>query len=277
MKKILLSATAACFFLLSEAQLKTPVPSPAQTVKQEFALSSIELSYARPGLKGRKLYKDLAPEGKVWRTGANGATTLNFGEEVTIGGVKVPAGKYGLLSIPGKKSWTLIISKQTNVTSPAAYKEDMDVVRVTAPVKSVKQATETFTIQFANVKSESCEIQLLWDKAVVTLPISTNIDEKIMADIEKAMKTDKPPYFQAASYYLENGKDLNKALTWYDKAAELQPEAFWVQYQRASCLAKLGKTEEAATAANLSKDLAEKAKNDDYVKLNEKLLKELKK
>jgi tetratricopeptide (TPR) repeat protein len=275
MKRIFLALTATALMYTAQAQLKTPAPSPAQTVKQEFALSSIELSYSRPGIKSRKLYTDIAPAGKVWRTGANGATTLTFGEEVTIGGVKVPAGKYGLLSIPDKKSWILIISKQTDVTSPAAYKAEMDVVRIPVAVTKSKSAVETFTIQFANVKSTSLDIQLLWDKSMVSLPVTVDIDSKIMASIDAAMKTDKPPYFQAAMYYMDNGKDLNQALTWFNKAVEQQPDAFWVQHQWANCLAKLGKKTEAIAAANRSKELAQKAKNDDYVKLNDDLLKKL--
>ena len=123
MKKLIFSTIAILTLACADAQLRTPAPSPAQTIKQEFGLSNIELSYSRPGIKGRKLYADIAPAGKVWRTGANGATTLTFGDEVIIGGVKVPAGKYGLLSIPDKKNWTLIITKQTNVTNPNDYKQ----------------------------------------------------------------------------------------------------------------------------------------------------------
>src|SRR3954471_23513267 len=136
MKKFLFTLVAACsLYSFSIAQLRTPAPSPTQTIKQDFGLSSIELSYSRPGIKGRKVYGDLVPFGQVWRTGANQATTLTFGEEVNIGGTKIPAGKYGLLSIPEKNTWTLIITKQTDVTSPAAYKKESDVVRV--PVKPV--------------------------------------------------------------------------------------------------------------------------------------------
>ncbi len=277
MKRLLLSAVAVLFLLAAEAQLKTPAPSPLQTVKQDFSLSSIELSYSRPSLKGRKLYVDLAPSDSVWRTGANGATVLTFGEQVTIGGVAIPAGKYGLLSIPNKKVWTIIITKQTDVTSPAAYKKDMDVVRVNLDVTKTKTATETFTIQFANVKPASCELQLLWDKSMVSLPITTDIDGKIMASIDAAMKTDKPPYFQAAMYYMDNNKDLNQALAWLNKAVEVQPDAFWVQHQWANCLAKLGKKAEAKAAAERSRELALKAKNNDYVKLNDNLLKQLNK
>src|SRR6185503_2746337 len=246
-------------------------------VKQNFALSSIEISYSPPGIKGKKIVGDLVPYGKVWRTGANNATTISFGDDVTINGTKVPAGKYGLLTIPDKKAWTIIISRQTDVTSPAAYKPESDVVRIPVEVKKMKQPLETFTMQFANVKPTTCELHMTWDKSSVVLPISTEIDGKIMASIKDAMKTDKPPYYQAAVYYMENGKDLNQALDWFNKAAEAQPDAYWVQHQWANCLAKLGKKTEAKAAATRSKELAAKANNDDYVKLNDKLLAELNK
>lgn len=276
MKKMLFAVIAAGFCFIANAQIKTPAPSPTQTLKQDFGLSSIELSYSRPGIKGRKLYTDIAPAGKVWRTGANNATTITFGDDVTIGDTKVPAGKYGLLTIPDKNNWVIIISKQTDVTSPAAYKTDQDVVRVTASVVKTKAAAETFTMQFANIKPTNCELHMLWGKSAVVLPITTEIDGKVMASISTAMKADKPPYYQAAVYYMENGKDLNQALSWFNKAAEENPKAYWVQHQWANCLAKLGKTMEAKAAANRSKELAIEAKNDDYVKLNDKLLATLK-
>lgn len=276
MKKLFITAIAACGLFMAEAQLKTPAPSPTQTIKQDFALSSVELSYSRPGMKGRTIYGELVPYGKVWRTGANQATTLTFGEDVMIGGTKVAAGKYGLLTIPGKKEWTIIISKQTNVTSPAAYKEDMDVVRVIASTEKMSDKMETFTIEFANVTPNKCDLEMKWENTAVKLPISVDVETKVMAQIDQLMNKDNRPYFNAAMYYMDNGKDLNTALGWFDKAVEAQPTAYWIQHQRANCLAKLGKKAEAKMAAEKSKELAAAAKNDDYVKLNEKLLKELK-
>lgn len=276
MKKILIAAFAVCTLFTADAQLRTPAPSPAQTIKQDFGLSSVELSYSRPAMKGRKVFGDLVPFGKVWRTGANQATTLTFGEEVMIGGKKIPAGKYGLLSIPDKNSWTLIISKQTDVTSPTAYKEDMDVVRVTAETMKMKDNMESFTMQFADVKSNSCALHIMWEGTAVALPITVDVETKVMAQIDQLMNKDNRPYYNAAMYYMDNGKDLNQALAWFDKGVELQPTAFWIHHQRANCLAKLGKKDEAKTAAKKSMELATTAKNDDYVKLNEKLLAELK-
>jgi len=276
MKKIFLTAIAAFILFAADAQLKTPAPSPTQTVKQDFGLSSVELSYSRPGMKGRKIYGDLVPFGKVWRTGANSATTITFGEEVNIGGKKIPAGKYGLLTIPDKNSWTVILTKQLDVTSPAAYKQDMDVVRVEAKPAKLDNTTESFTMQFANVKPSTMDVQILWENTIVTLPVATDVETKVMAQIDNLMNKDNRPYYNAAMYYMETGKDLNQALAWFDKAVELNPTAFWIHHQRANALAKLGKKEEAKAAANKSIELAKEAKNDDYVKLNEKLLAEIK-
>ena len=276
MKKIIIAAAAAFILSSADAQLKTPLPSPPQTIKQDFGISSIELSYSRPGMKGRKIFGDLVPFGKVWRTGANNATTITFGDDVTIGGTKISAGKYGLLTIPDKDKWTFIITKQLDVTNPSAYKQDQDVVRVMADPMKLKENIESFTMQFANLKPASCELLVRWENTQVALPISTDVESKVMAQIDELMNKDNRPYYNAALYYMDNGKDLNQALAWFDKAAEMQPDAYWVFHQRANCLAKLGKKNEAKASAEKSKALAITAKNDDYVRLNDKLLEQLK-
>ncbi|HXB96346.1 MAG TPA: DUF2911 domain-containing protein [Puia sp.] len=275
-KNLLLLAIAACLYLPTRAQtIRTPAPSAPQYVKQDFGLSAIELSYSRPDMRGRKIFGDLVPFGKVWRTGANQATTLTFADPVTIGDTKIPAGKYGLLSIPGADQWTLIITHQTDVTSPAAYKPDQDVVRVTVNPFKLPYPFETFTILFANVTANTCDLQLIWENTVITLPITTDIDTRIMAQIDNAMNKDSRPYYTAAFYYLENGKDLNKALEWFDKAIAQDPSpggSFFIFYQKARCLAKLGRKAEAKATAQKGVDLAKQANNSDYVTLNEKLI-----
>lgn len=277
MKKFFVTVLLTGSLFASQAQaIKTPAPSTAQTIKQEFGLSTVELSYSRPNAKGRTIFGDLVPNNAVWRTGANGATTLTFSDEVIIGGKKIPAGKYGLLSIPNTGSWTFIITKQTDVTSPAAYKQDQDVVRVNATPVDMPFDTETFTMQFMNVKPSSMELLVLWEKTAVFLPISADIESKVMAQIDNALNKDNKPYFQAAMYYLENNKDLNIANEWLDKAVQQSPSAFWVWHQKANCLARLGKKQDAIAAANKSIELAKAAKNSDYVSLNEKLLSTLK-
>ena len=265
-------AVAFCSFA---QQLTTPQPSPTQEVTQNFGLSKIDLSYSRPGIKGRTIFGDLVPYGKVWRTGANQATTLTFGDDVTIGGTKIPAGKYGLLTIPDQFEWTIIITKQTDVTNAAAYKQDQDVVRVKVKPQDLGFTVESFTIIFGNVTSTTCDLQIIWDNTLATLLISTDIDSKISAQIKNLMENDNRPYYQAALYYIETGKDLNQAVAWLDKATAQNPDAFYMFYQKARALAKLGKKQEAITASNKSIELAKAAKNDDYVALNNKLQKEL--
>jgi Protein of unknown function (DUF2911) len=276
MKKILfIIAITAGNFAYAQT-LTTPQPSTTQTIKQNFGLSSIELSYSRPSVKGRKVIGELVPFGKVWRTGANQATTLNFGDDVTIGDKKIAAGKYGFLTIPGQDNWILIITKQLDVTSPAAYKEENDVVRVNVKPMAIKDKVETFTMQFVNIKNNACDLILAWENTAVTLPIVTDIDSKVMSQIKDIMSKDNLPYFDAAMYYMNNGKDLNQALVWFNKATDQNPTAFFIHYQKASCLAKLGKKQDAIAAASKSLELSTTAKNADYVKLNEDLLKTLK-
>lgn len=277
MRKLFFAAIAfAITISVSSQSIKTPPPSPTQTIKQDFGLSSIELFYSRPGVKGRKVFGDLVPFGKVWRTGANSATTLTFADDVSIGGTKVAAGKYGLLTIPDKDSWTVIITKQLDVTNPSAYKQENDVVRVDLKPTSMKDKMETFTMQFADIKPASCELHIMWENTAVALPISEDVETVVMKQIDNAINKDNRPYFQAAMYYLDNSKDLNQALTWFDKAIEQQPDGYWIYHQKANTLAKLGKKDEAKAAAHKSIELATAAKNDDYVRLNEKLLDQLK-
>lgn len=277
MKKLFLGAFCLAAITATNAQqLKTPAPSTTQTIKQDVGLGNIELVYSRPNMKGRKIFGDLVPFDKVWRTGANSATTLTFSDEVTIGGTKIAPGKYGLLSIPSASEWTLIITKQLDVTSPAAYKSENDVVRVKAKPVAMPFPVETFTAMFADVKDNGASLGLMWDKTYVELPITTDVDSKVMKQIETIMKQDSRPYFNAGLYYAEHGKDINQAITWFDKAIEQNNKAFWIYYQKARALSKQGKKTEAMAASMKSIELAREAKNDDYVALNEKLQKDLK-
>jgi tetratricopeptide (TPR) repeat protein len=276
LNKLLVLTLICCTTFLADAQtIKTPAPSPTQSVKQDFGISTIELNYSRPGMKGRKIFGDLVPYGKVWRTGANSATRLKFSDDVSIGGQVLKAGEYALYTVPNEKEWEIIINKGS-ANWGTDYKQEDDIFRVKATPVKLDQPVESFTMQFANVKSGSADLQIMWDKTLVSVPITSDIDKKVMAQIDAAMNKDSRPYYQAAMYYLETGKDLNQALTWFDKAIEQNPTAYWVYHQKANALAKMGKKSEAKTTAQKSMDLAKTAKNDDYVKLNEKLIADLK-
>jgi Protein of unknown function (DUF2911) len=273
MKKALFILSIVLTAAFTNAQtLTTPQPSPTQTIKQNFGVGSIELNYSRPAKKDRKVMGDLVPFGKVWRTGANAATTLTFSDDVTIGGKEVKAGKYGLLTIPDAGKWTIIISKDATVNQPASYKTENDVVRVEANTMSLPSVVENFTINFADITGSSCNIQLMWENTAVQFAVTAGTDAKVMGQIDNLMNKDNKPYFNAAAYYYDNGKDLKQALSWVNKALETNKEAFWMYLLKARILKKTGDVAGSKAAATLCKDFATKAKNDDYVKMAGDLL-----
>jgi len=269
-------AITAISFTSNAQSLPVPAPSPSQTVKQQFATSNIEISYSRPGVKGRKAFGDVVPFGKVWRTGANSATTIEFGEDVTIDKTKVAKGKYGLVTIPGENEWQVIITKDLNVTSPTAYKLENDVVRIPVKPVTLNDVVETFTIDVQNIRPTTATIQLKWDRTLVAFDVTADIDEKITKAIEKELAADKRPFHQAASYYFDNNKDLKQALEWSTKAVENNPAAFWMSNLKAKIQFKLNDLNGALATAEQSLAKAKENSNDDYVKLNEKLIAEIK-
>ncbi|MES2894077.1 MAG: DUF2911 domain-containing protein [Bacteroidota bacterium] len=278
MKKSFFLIPAFCLgvVLSSFAQVKFPAPSPTQTIKQDFGLGTIEVVYSRPAAKGRKVFGDLVPNGKLWRTGANSATKISFSEPVEIGGKKLDSGTYVLYTIPGEESWEVILNKGLKNAGVDGYKEAEDVVRFkTEPIKA-KDHVESFTMQFVNVKPESCELHLMWEKKAVSIPITANIKEKIRTQIDAAMATDKKPYWQAAQFYNEYDKNLPKALDNVSKAIDENPKAFWMFLYKAKIQKEMGDNAGAMKSSKSSLELAKEAKNDDYVRMNEQLQKGLK-
>jgi hypothetical protein len=276
-KKNLLTGMAACLLVFgATAQIKMPAPSSTQTIKQDFGMGMVELTYSRPSLKGRKIYVDLAPAGKLWRTGANAATRLRFTTPVEMGGKKVDTGTYVLYTVPNEESWEIVINKGLDNWGTDGYKESEDVCRFRVTPTKSKTTTETFTMQFANIQPESCELQLMWGKVVVPIAITTDIKEKLRAQLEAALQTDKKPYWQAAQFYNEYDNNKAKALEYATKATEANPKAFWIWLYKARIQKDMGDNEGAKASANQSLALAKEAKNDDYVKMNEELLRKLK-
>lgn len=272
MKKVVVLLFVLISAGVSAQGIKTPAPSPTQTLKQDFALSSIEVTYSRPAAKGRKIFGDLVPFGKIWRTGANAATKVTFGEDVKVGGMPVKAGSYAIYSVPTANEWEIIINKGANNSGLSGYKTEDDVARFKVPSMQLPMMIENFTIILGNLTASSADIQILWENTAVQIPVVADIDTKIMAQISSAMTVDSRPYFQAATYYFDNGKDINKALEWANKAVEAQPTAYWVMHLKAKVQAKAGDKAGAKATAMKSMEMAKEAKNDDYVVLNQKLI-----
>ena len=260
----------------TQAQI-TPQPSTSQTITQQFGLGSITLNYSRPNVKGRKIFGYVEPYDKVWRTGANSATVITFSDDVSIEGNKVPAGEYGLFSIPGENQWTIILSKKAKQWGAYTYNQGDDYLRFTIKPIRLPRAVETFTMQFENMYPTTGELHLLWENSFLVIHMTCDIDAKVMARIDSAMKTDKKPYYDAVIYYWNNNKDMNQALIWanqMDKIPGMPPMVakLWV----ARVELKKGDKSAAIATAQEGIKAATAAKSDEYIRLNNEVIAEAK-
>ncbi|MEY3620012.1 MAG: hypothetical protein RLZZ391_378 [Bacteroidota bacterium] len=280
MKKILF-VIGSFLSLTTIAQVKMPAASPTQTLIQEFGMGKIEIVYSRPSLKGRSVFGTgslLAPIGDVWRTGANGATKLTFSDPVNIGNKTLPAGSYGLFTIPGANEWTIIINTNSKGWGSFDYKEAEDVVRFKVAPETTGTTTETFTIAIDDITAQTATIYLKWGKTKVKIPISTDIKPIVRAQIEAATSaaTVNPNVYQtAATFYLELDHDYNKALVYADKAIAAYGKAYWLHLLKARIHVALNDKKGAKTAAETCKQMATEAKNMDYVRSADEILKAL--
>jgi len=276
MKKFALAFSTLLLTASLTAQVKMPAPSPLQTITQDFALGTIEVKYSRPAAKGRKVFGDLVPMNKLWRTGANSASVIRFTDVVEINGKKIDTGSYALYTIPGTETWDIIINKGYKNSGIVGYKESDDVVRFKVEKQKLRTKLESFTMQFADVMPESCELQIMWEKTSVAIPIKAVIKDRMRTQLEAALLTDKKPWFQAAQYYFDYEKNTSKAVEYAGKAVAENPKAFWMWLFKAKAEKEAGNTTAARESSNKSLELAREAKNDDYIKMNEELLKSLK-
>ncbi len=280
MKFKLTSLFAALIILCSlstYAQL-TPQPSSTQTIIQDFGLGKITLVYSRPNIKGRKMFGFTEPYGKVWRTGANSATTIKFSDDVTIEGHKVAAGEYGLFSIPGAAEWTIILSKKPQQWGAYTYNNADDYLRFTVKPETTKELTETFTMQFVNVFPTSGELKLMWEHTALAIHLSVDIDAKVMARIDSAMQTSKKPYYDAVIYYWNNNKDMTKALEWANELEKTHTASPMVsKLWKARVLLKKGDKAAAITTATEGVEEAKKINSYEYVRLNSEVIADAKK
>lgn len=281
MKKVFL---AVCFIAASfagMAQVKTPQPSPGAAIDQVVGLTNMEVTYSRPSMRGRAVFGGLVPFGQIWRTGANANTVVSFDTDITVGGKEVKAGSYGLYTIPGEKSWEIMLYSETsNWGVPAEWDESKVVAKVSAESMVLPFDVESFSIGFGNLTNNGAELGIYWENTYVAMPFEVPTKALATASIEKTMAGPAAnAYFGSAVYYLEEGLDLNKAKMWMDKAIEMETAnrgdaPFWMLRQKSLIHAAMGDKKGAIEAAKLSLTGAEKAGNADYVALNKKSLKE---
>ena len=262
--------------LIIEAQISTPASSPFSKLQQTVGLTDVTIEYSRPSMKGRTIFADdgLVPFGKIWRTGANQATKITLSKDVQVEGKDLKAGSYAVLTKPDANSWEIHFF---NFETPGFgfYLDKTPALVITVPSTSLPFDLETFTFNIDNLQNDGATIQIAWANTLVPIGLSVWTDKEVVASIERVMAgPSSNDYFNAASYYHAAGKDLDSALDWVTKATSGDNPAFWQVRTKALILADMGKKDEAIKAAKWSLELAKKANNDDYIRMNEKSIKE---
>lgn len=276
MKSTLLTLISLLLMTLSYGQIMTPSASPFSKVEQKVGLVDVTVEYSRPGKKGRHLFGPgaLVEYDKLWRTGANAVTKVSFSDDVMINDSELKSGDYAILTTPGADMWKVHFFAYEGRGWGSYAEKDPDLT-VDAKVMMKNDEVESFTINFTNFKNDGAVMEFIWGKTKATLSLGVATDRAVMASIDRVMAGPSAnDYYNAAAYYHEEGKDLNQALEWIRKATKVENPRYWQVRKEALILADLGKKDEAVEAAKLSKELAMKAGNDDYVKMNEVSIKE---
>lgn len=257
-----------------EAQVKTPQASPLAKIDQVVGLTNIQIEYSRPSAKGRTVYGDLVPFGKHWRTGANANTTVSFSEDVKIAGKDLKKGKYALFTTPKADSWDVIFYTDTNNWGlPEEWNEAKVALKVTVKPETTTKSVESFSIFLNNLTNDSGVMELSWERTTVAIPFSVPTQEAAMKSIEKTLAGPAAgDYFAAAQYFYQTNNDLNKALSWVTTAVSLTAKntdvPYWYLRLKSLIQAKLGDKKGAIITAKESLNLAVKAGNGDYEKMN---------
>lgn len=260
---------ATLFVSNLQAQVQTPAASPFSKVMQTVGLTDVTIEYSRPSKNGRAIFGDLVPYGKIWRTGANGATKMTFSEDVTIQGEALSAGSYAVLSKPGATSWDVMFYSYDQRGFGSYVEKTPDLTVTVEPIALPMVAAESFMISLDNLKSDGASIDMLWDKTWVSLALGVHTDKAVMANIEKVMAGPSAgDYYAAGVYMYQSGKDVNKALEYVQKATSQGEPRFWQKRWEAEILMAAGKKKDAMKVAKESIALAEAAGNSDYVKIN---------
>jgi hypothetical protein len=277
MKKILIAFAFIIAPFITEAQLKTPQASPKATVFQTVGLTDVEIVYSRPAARGRAVFGNLVPFGKVWRTGANENTTISFSEDVTIDGKILPKGKYALYTIPKIESWEVIFYSTTNNWgNPEVWNEANVALRTTVKEEALQKAVESFTISISNLDANFAYLDMAWENSSVSMKFEVPTQKVTLANIEKALAgPTSGDYFSAAQYIYQSNGDNAKALNYIDKALDMSTEKpYWFTRLKSLIQAKLGDKKGAIETATVSLAAAEAAKNQDYAKMNKESIAE---
>lgn len=280
MKKIIFVLASIIASYVLNAQVKTPQSSPRSTVTQIVGLTEVSIDYSRPSAKGRTIFGDLVPFGKLWRTGANLNSTVSFSDDVVINGTTLKKGKYAIFATPKADIWEVVFyTDLDNWGTPEEWNANKVAVMTNADAITLGNTVETLTIGINNLTNDSATLDISWEKTMVSIKFSVPTQKAALASIEKTLAGPTAgDYFSSGQYFFQSNGDMNKALEYVNKAISMTKAGaetpFWYLRQKSLIQAKLGDKVGAIDTAKLSLAAAEKAKNDDYVKMNNDSIKE---
>ena len=256
---------------LGFSQINTPRFSPASEIEQMVGLTEIEIEYSRPSMRGREVFGNLVPFGKVWRTGADNSTKISFDTDVIISGKTVQSGTYSIFSIPNKESWEIIFYSDVELWGvPRDWSDDKIVFSSIYKVNKIN-TVETLTISFNDLTNNDVNMNISWENTSVDIKIDVPTRSLVEKDISNVLN-DNPKasdYYAAAVFYRQENVNLTQALLWMNKAIEMFENPRFYHYRQQSLLmAANNKFSDAIDAANKSLDDAIKADNQGYVKMN---------
>ena len=260
------------------SQLKTPSASTASEIEQVVGLTEIEVDYNRPSKRGRVIFGNLVPFGKIWRTGANSGTEISFSTDVSINGENINEGTYSIFSIPNEDSWQIIFYSDTDLWSvPRNWEESKIIFQSNFKSNTNNKVVETFSISFEDITNNNVNLVFSWDDTNVIVPIDVPTKSLVEDQIKSIMGDDpkSSDYYSAAVYYLQENINLDIALKWMNKALEMiETPRFFQLRQQSLILAANGQYKNAIKVAEKSLELSIQANNGDYVKMNNDSIKE---
>lgn len=239
----LLTLAAGAF--AQQPQLQLPRPSPNATVTQTVGVTEISIHYSRPGVKGRTIWGELVPYGEVWRTGANENTTIRFSTPVRIEGKDLPAGLYGLQTIPTQNEWTVIFSKDADQWGAFNYKPENDALRVQVKPQPA-EFRERMAFDIEDMTDTSAEVVMHWEKLKVPFTVEVDTTKLATEAVKNTLRWQT--FVQAANYCIQANACLEEAGRWLDASIALEP-TFGNQRAKAMLLAKQNKYKDAVTWA----------------------------
>lgn len=273
------SLLAASAFAQSQFGWVMPLDSPAASVAQTIGVTDITVKYHRPIAKGRKVFGGLEPFGKVWRAGANDATTIAFSTDVTIEGQPLKAGTYALFMLPTETEWTIIFNKTAKQWGAFNYKEADDALRIKV-TPMIGEHQEALQYSFPSASNEATQLVMHWDKLKVGFTIKADTEALTKARARKVFNETEA--WWAANHYFRTKTDLEEGLRWVNASLALNPgnaPLLISAYQlKARILGEMKRYDEAIQTAELALPHTAKAQNPANAKASvEKLIADLKK